>query len=144
MNESVPDRLYIEEKDREECYDLLRKQKAFEDKENLDMFMTAMIIGYSNKSRLPIKKRENFILTKYLSEDQLYVIYAIAIDETGDLSILLDKKETYKIAEEYANSGVRMLKDMVMGEDPGSFVQKLEAIIFDSSKKIEKAVGDGK
>jgi hypothetical protein len=139
MSEKEPDRLYIERDDRATCYDVLSRERILKDRKNRELFMMAMMIGLSKGSRLPLKKREGFFLAKELDDQQQYIIKAVAVQEKeGELEILKDMREVYKIAEEYANGGIHILKDTVVGEEPGTVATKLESILFSAYKGIPR------
>ena len=139
MSEKEPDRLYIERDDRATCYDVLSRERILKDRKNRELFMMAMMIGLSKGSRLPLKKREGFFLAKELDDQQQYIIKAVAVQEKeGELGILKDMREVYKIAEEYANGGIHILKDTVVGEESGTAATKLESILFSAYKGIPR------
>lgn len=139
MSEKEPDRLYIEKDDRATCYDVLSRERMLKDRKNRELFMMAMMIGLSRGSRVPLKKREGFFLAKELDDEQQYIIKAVAVQEMkGELEILKDIREVYKIAEEYANGGIHILKDIVVGDEPGTVATKLESILLPACKSIPK------
>lgn len=137
-----PDRLYIERKDRERFYDRLLgkdsplgRHKGFQNK---DIFMLAVCIGFQERNRQTLEKREGFILEDRLSEEDVTLLYALAVFEEGDLKVLLDKQKVYLIAEEYAKGGIPILYNKVFGGRYGSFEKKFEAEIV---KQFEQHYG---
>lgn len=127
MKTECPDRLYVR-KDNLEDYELLKKEKdsIFFGKENKDIFIMAMILGYYNKKKKCLDKKEGFFREEYLNDEERSLIKAIAIKEEGNLSVLLDKQKVYSIAEEYAAGGIGYLKDEVFNKQHGGYLKKLE------------------
>jgi len=126
-----PDRLYIEREDRKKFYDKLLgedspigRHRGFQNK---DIFILAMCIGFQEKNRQKLDKKEGFILEDRLSEEDTTLLCSLAVFEEGDLKVLLDKQKVYSIAEEYAKGGIPILYDKVFGGGFGRFEKKFEA-----------------
>ena len=134
----VPDRLNIRKSDRKDYDRLLEKDSPFAGKENKDLFMMAMIIGFQEGSRTPLDKKEGFVRIEYLNEREKSVIKAISVTEGGDLSVLADKRKVYSLAEEYAAGGIKLLKGKVFSGGYGSFIKKLESELVEGFEKIKK------
>lgn len=134
-----PDRLYIERKDKERFYDaLLRKGSPLgrhNGYQNKDVFLLAMCVGFKEKNRQKLSKREGYFLDKDLSNEERALLYALAVSEEANLEVLLDRKKVYSIAEEYANGGIPILYHKVFDESFGSFEKKFEADIVSFLKK---------
>lgn len=92
-----------------------------------DVFVFSVAMGYRNKSRTPLRKRKGSIPFTTFNDDEKWLMKVIAIAERGGLEVLFDEKEVYKIAEEYANAGVRLLHNFVFGEQPGDIDKRIEA-----------------
>ncbi len=111
----MSDRINIETKDHE-LYKIL-SEKSKEDPETSpfllmkDLFMWAVAIGVSHKKRRPLAAgKENIFRWDQFSQNMdIPVLKAIALAETGDVNVLLDVDEIIRIAEEYANEGIRLL-----------------------------------
>jgi len=77
-----------------------------------DVFLTAACLGFQLQWRKPLpkgdKKRE--IRLDTFRENEVDILKAIAIAETGGVDVLLDMGEVLTIAEEFAYSGVRELE----------------------------------
>ena len=68
MPSAVPDRLSIEKGDREKYYD---KVEIFKDKSRKEQFFLAMSLGFKNRAKCSLDKKEGFFLSKDLhSEDE--------------------------------------------------------------------------
>ena len=81
-----------------------------------DVFLTAACLGYQLQWRKPLpkgdKKRE--IRLDTFRENEVDILKAIAIAESGGVDILLNMGEVLTIAEEYAYSGVRELENQLL------------------------------
>jgi hypothetical protein len=131
-----PDRLYIEKKDRERFYDRilskdspLGRHNGFK---NNDIFLIAMCIGYREKCKEELEKREGYFLEKDLSTEEKCLIYALAVNEENNLEVLLNKKRIYDIAEQYAKGGISLLFNMIFGPSYGTFEKRFEANIVNA------------
>ena len=76
-----------------------------------DLFMWAMALGVKSGERKPLSNREQIFRWDQLSRDiDIPVIQAVGIAETGEVEIIAHEDQLLRIAEEYANSGIRELK----------------------------------
>ena len=77
-----------------------------------EVFLLAIVKGYG-KERLPIDSAYFFVKPEDFIDDLIPIVNAIAIKEENDNPKVLneDKAFIYKIAEEYANTGIHILKD---------------------------------
>lgn len=141
MVNKEPDRLYIRKSDRKDYDRLLEKDSPLVGKENKDLFMMALITGFHEGNRVKLDKREGFFLLYHLNDEENSIIKAIAVAEEGDLNILLDKKKVYSIAEEYATSGIKLLRDKVFSGEYGSYIKKLESELIDEFERIKDKRG---
>jgi len=133
----IPDRLYIEEKDKKLYDKLLEKGSPLSRDngfENKDIFLLAMCIGYETGVPLEIKKRLGYFLAKYLSREDEAILYSMAVKEKG-IDTLKDLKYVYNLAEEYANSGIQTLYNQVFSGEYGSFQKRFESNLI---KKMPK------
>lgn len=139
MKNNEPDRLNIEQSDREKYYNrLLKRDSPFAGRENKNLFIMAMVTGFREGARVKLRKKEGFVRTEYLSPNEKSIIKAIAVATEGSLDVLLDKRKVYSIAEEYAASGIKLLKDKVFSHEYGSYIKKLESELVDEFEKINK------
>ncbi len=131
MPSEAPRELDVDEYHHEQFKNLVQNERSpFYKKTMGDVFIYAMALGYFNNETLPLKKRKGTIPVTAV-KDQLWLIKSIAISKTNYIGILLDEKDIYKIAEEYANGGIVLLYDMVLGDHPGDSDKLLEAQIRD-------------
>jgi len=120
------DRIYVDKKDIS-SYDILRqKPSPFANGQNKDIFLAALVVGYHEGVKLPLKSKEGYFRTEYLKSEEKALIKSIAVATTGDLNVLLDEQRIYGIAEEYATGGISLLRDRVQNDSYGSYAKKLE------------------
>ncbi|EJV69665.1 MULTISPECIES: DNA phosphorothioation-associated protein 4 [Bacillus] len=129
-------------KDQEEMY------KVLTDRDELggifssfkDIFMLAGIVGFMNKKRKTFTSSlEQIHWNVFNSETDETVINAVALAETGDLTIINTDDEAFDrkitIYEEYAAGGLEYLYDKIM-ENPRYALDNY----FDFLKSMEKEV----
>jgi len=138
----IPDRIFRDVDDKD-LYDRLKNEKLFKDKNLKEKFIYALTLGYKNNISVPIKLKEGLFYTKDLSENDEALLSALAIytSEKG-IDILIDKAEIYKIAEEYAHAGIRLLIDNIDSTPYGSYekiVEKELSEIFNDFLTAENA-----
>lgn len=131
MPSDAPRELDVDEYHHEKFKDLVQNERSpFYKKTMGDVFIYAMALGYFNNETIPLKKRKGTIPLTAV-KDQLWLIKSIAISKTNYLGVLLNEKDIYEIAEEYANGGIVLLYNMVLGDHPGDSDKLLEAQIRD-------------
>ncbi|MCA9900614.1 MAG: hypothetical protein KC433_20630 [Anaerolineales bacterium] len=83
-----------------------------------DLFMFAACMGFENGRRTKPRKGNNGgeVPSKVFTEDDLAILKAIAIAETGDVEVLNRFGEVLAIAEEYANAGIYEVKSSLLDE----------------------------
>lgn len=85
-----------------------------------DLFMLAASVGCESASRTPLSRRQLiFRWPQFSSQEDIPVLRAMAIAETGDTSVLIDQDQLLTIAEEYANSGIEQISLHVVSQ-PGA------------------------
>jgi dnd system-associated protein 4 len=77
-----------------------------------DVFMWAVAIGIRNGTRQPLSRPTSQIFRwdQFSQDSDVPALKAVAVAETGDVEILLDPPAILRIAEEYANAGIRELR----------------------------------
>lgn len=134
-----PDRLYIRKSDFDDYKRLIEeKDSPLHGKDNKYLFMMAMCIGLHEGRRTDLDNKKDYVRLEYLTDKEKSIIKALAVAEEGNLDVLLDKKKVYSIAEQYAATGIKLLKDMIFSGGYGSFSKKLESELVDEFKKIQK------
>lgn len=79
-----------------------------------DVFVFAAALGFRNKRRLPLKGNRQHVgfWRVFTSQEDVPVLQALAIAETGDPSVVADQGQVIRIAEEYANGGIDLLVEL--------------------------------
>ena len=93
-------------------YQILREETSFFQKGgNPEIFIMAMALGFKKGIKTPLKKgKEGVVRLTYFKEENISMIKAVAIIDTKSVEVLSDKEKIYSIAEEYANTGIKLLK----------------------------------
>lgn len=91
MKDNIPYRFSIKKSDRSVYERLQEKDSPLKEKENKDLFMLAMVTGFCESNKVELDTRDGFIFDHYLTSKELTVIKAIAIAESDNLGIMLDK-----------------------------------------------------
>lgn len=120
----TPDRLYIHKEDRK-LYEMLDEEDLLK-RTRKEQFMFVMAFGYNNKIKRHLETREGLFLTKDMRLEDEALINAIAINDADSIEILSNKEEVFKIAEEYAHAGIRLLYDKIKSTQFGSFEKQFE------------------
>ena len=92
--------------------------------------MLSASVGYSLGRRVTLSsQREIFRWPVFSSQEDIPVLRAIAIAETGDTVVLVDQNLLLTIAEEYANSGIEEVRREVANQ-PGSPLENLVDLLL--------------
>lgn len=126
----IPDRLSIDRSDRELYDHATISSEVFAGRTRKEQFLFAMAIGFKNKVRRCLDSREGFFLAKDMGPEDEALIDAVAIYATGSADVLANREEVFRIAEEYARGGIRLLYDSVSSSQPGWFYKQLEKNLF--------------
>jgi dnd system-associated protein 4 len=95
-----------------------------------DVFMWAVALGVRNGKRLPLEGgRTQIFRWDQLSQDlDVPMLKALAVAETGEVEVLLHDDQVLRIAEEYANTGIRETKEALV-DQPGQPLWNLVPLI---------------
>ncbi len=138
------DRLYVDKKDFDDFNRLKEKDTPFAGVHNHELFIAAMVLGYSEGCRIELKNRKEFFFEKDLTKEENALIRALAVGAEGNLNILLDKQKIYTVAEQYATGGISLLKAKIFSGDYGSYAKKLESDLLRAFEKTQKPEPKGK
>jgi hypothetical protein len=131
----MPDRLYMGEDDRS-LYDKLETENMFKGKTRKEQFLFAMSFGFKHKIKRALIRKEGLFLAKDLHPEDEALINAVAIYDTNSLQVLTDKGAAFKIAEEYAHAGIRLLTAWIDSVSFGSVVKQLEKELHDMYNRL--------
>jgi len=122
---TMPDRVYIDKEDRS-LYEKIENENMFKEKTRKEQFLFAMAIGFESKFKRPFNTREGFFLIKDLRPEDEALINAVALHENNSVEVLSDKEKVFKIAEEYAHAGIKLLADRIESMQSGSFYKQFD------------------
>ena len=116
----MADRLYIgnQYKDMIDDFDKVDLLNMKTNGERADIFMIALALGVNKGERTPSKAKLGFILESVArgKDSLMSFIYSVAVDElrkSGQENQITDTNVVYGIAEEYANTGFEIIKQMI-------------------------------
>lgn len=104
-----------------QIYKDLTKDSGNEGREDLlpfesmkNLFMLATFVGYQEGKRVPLGKYQGIFGWTQLSKDEdVPLLHALALAETGSVDVLTNQGEILQIAEEYANAGIIVIKENI-------------------------------
>ena len=87
----------------------------FKNRTRVDVFMYAMALGFNAKKRLPLEKKAANLNPSAINGDMRWLMRSVAVADTEDLDIIIKDHHTkvIEIAEEYANAGIKILREMI-------------------------------
>ena len=94
-----------------------------------DVFMWAVALGVKEGKHRPISgsREQIFRWEQFSPEMDIPALKAIALAETGDVEVLLQEDQILRIAEEYANAGIYVIKREIV-DHPGEALWNLADI----------------
>ena len=139
MKREGPKVINVGKKDKKD-FDLLREDKSsfFYGRDHKEIFFMAIVYGFmnNNSKALGDKHSGGHFRVETLSEGDKTLIKALAVKKTGSLDVLLNLKEVYSIAEQYATGGISYLKNGVFSKQHGSYAKRLEELLVELHDKI--------
>ena len=129
----TPDRFYIDQNDKD-IYKEIEKN-LFNNKDNKDLFIFAISEGFKLKKRKKLKSKYGFVRREYLTPGDWAFIYAVAIDTEG-IEVLLKMDRVFEIAEEYAHSGIILIKNRLSSIPYGDELKKIEQELIDNYENL--------
>jgi len=121
----MADRLFIDSDDRRKYEEIKKVIDFLSDKDTKDLFIFAMLNGFKNNQRKQLNRREGFVRTEYLHDQDLAIIKSIAISYES-FDILTDLDNVFKIAEELAHAGIDLLYLEINSQSLGSYEKRFE------------------
>lgn len=96
--------------------------------------MLAACVGYARGRRVPLSGQKVMIFhwPVFSSQEDVPVLQAVAIAETGNTAILVDQDQLLTIVEEYANGGIEEIRREV-AQQPGIIVENLVQFLLAGS-----------
>lgn len=146
----MADRISIERSVNDTVVPLLDEKKILNlDKHSADrteLFLFAMALGVAKGVRTPLKSTHGFILeTSVKSYDgAMSQIYSVSINEligNAEEDKIGDKDYAYKIAEEYANTGFKIIGKWLNGKDNSEDL--MWTLIAEMDERFEAIISEG-
>lgn len=125
------DRIYISESHHGIYKDLTTEKEGSPQpfKTMKDLFLLAALIGYQQERRLTLEQGTViFAWAQFSAQEDVPVLRALAIAETGDVNVLANQNELLTIAEEYANGGIVEIQEQV-AQMPGNRIANLVGLL---------------
>jgi len=95
-----------------------------------DLFMLATSVGFAHGRRTPLSgQREIFRWPVFSSQEDIPVLRAIAISESGNSAVLVDQDQLLTIVEEYANAGIEDVRRYITNQ-PGMPLESLVEMLL--------------
>jgi len=101
-----------------------------------DLFMVAACAGakYERYKKLEQNKRDIFVADAFDSKIQLPLLVALAHKKNKDLEILSDAKEILSVCENWANGGIYIIHEQMLGGKGLRPLYKLVDFILEETK----------
>lgn len=139
----VPRDFQIDTKKRDMLYELVESEispfwkghrKGAANQRNV--LLHSMTLAFKSGIRKPFQGGYSVFQNSILKDEEKYLIMAIAIAEEG-LDVLLpqNSEKIYRMAEEYASSGLDIVYNMVFSSDSGNPLANFEGEIADVLEK---------
>lgn len=101
-------------------------------RENFILLMAyGFSIGFKTKFENPKAQGNDTFVMNQLTEEELSLVYAVALSDSEDVEIVNDDVKVADIAMEYANTGIIALKQLEENSQKGNRLKKLQADIHD-------------
>lgn len=139
MPSNVPSTITIDKGDKKH-FDLLLEDRGsfFYKRDRKEVFIMAMVYGFDSGDRKPLtdKLSGGYFRVEYLNDREKTLIKAVAVHRKGSLDVLLDPKQVYSIAEEFAAGGIGHLKEEVLNTRFGTYEHKLAEHLITSCDRL--------
>lgn len=119
------DRIYIDANDREK-YEMLKNESInFKDFSTKELFLIALTYGIKYGQPEKLTKKDGFIRTEYLKDEDWAIFKAVAIYYES-FEVLDNLDTVLEIVESYAHAGIVLLERDIKGSEFGSFEKRYE------------------
>jgi hypothetical protein len=111
-----------------------KPSSPFFEEELVDIWLFTVGYGRKHGQREPLPGNKKWMVRMTSLDDNAeWAVKSVAIEETGTVDVLQDGKQVFKIAQEYANSGIELLHEEVTNSDSDS-ISELTADIVRAHK----------
>lgn len=115
------------DKGKREIYNKLKTFRVFKEMGNPEIFLLSVVLGLKYGKRKKLSNSSNlFRVNELLNNDNIWVLLSIGYKELNDIFIFetpQGAREAFKVCEEYANSGIDILNDLM--KKPSEFTLTL-------------------
>ncbi|MFN8233439.1 MAG: putative DNA binding domain-containing protein [Actinomycetota bacterium] len=141
---SGPSDRYFVQKDKHPLFQKLSQGDNAPFRQIKDVWVLAAALGFKLGRRQEMRGGTQHVgFWQYLSsQEDVPLLQAIAVAETGDIKVLTDQGQVLRIAEEYANAGIDLLMADERGER-GSTLRSVATAIVDAARVRPIAQGPG-
>jgi len=118
-------------------FEKLETYFLFRGKDNKNIFMLCLALGYRKGVKTPFKNATGLVNITSLTDEDLFSIAAIAVDETNEISTLSNGPLMKKTALEYVGTGLEELEQLATEHRSGENLElAIEEIAVDAVKEI--------
>lgn len=136
----IPIRINIDKKDRDLFNELDRedmlKYKGGK-RTRKEQFFFALACGFKNDVSQTLDAKEGWFNTRDLQPKDEALLNAIAMHKTKSVDIVSDKAAVFRIAEEYAHAGIKIVCGKINSTQYGSFDKLLEKDLYGILEKMK-------
>ena len=97
-----------------------------------DLFMLTASVGFFRGRRVPLSGRHEIFRSVFTIQEDIPILRALAIAETGSTAVLVDQDQVLTIAEEFANAGIEEVRRQVANQ-PGRPLENLVQMLLSSN-----------
>lgn len=101
-----------------------------------DIFLFAMAYGFRHNLSDPLEYPQANIPLSVFSDEEKWLIRAVAIEKTGKLETLSDEKRVYEVAEKYANGALDTIHAEILGGKPGEPYKRMVQDVLEEYQKV--------
>ncbi|QZY01221.1 hypothetical protein K6T25_15185 (plasmid) [Halobaculum rubrum] len=106
------------ERSKDNLYEELQESDGspFQGAQRMEIFLFAVAYGSKKTGKTSLTgDRQALFNISSLKSDQKWIIKSVAVRDARTTDVLRDEKEVYRIAQEYANSGLEELHGKLVG-----------------------------
>jgi len=111
------------EKGKREIYHKIQKSVIFKEMGNPEIFMLSLVLGVKYGKRKKIIDSSNLFRINELGEENIWITLSIGYQALDDITVFETKigaRTAFKVCEEYANSGIDILDELM--KKPSEFI----------------------
>lgn len=125
------DKNYIDFFKKSEILNSPREEGIMKRENFLFLMAYGFSIGYKTPFENPKNKGNDTFVMNQLTSEELALVYAVALSDSGDTEIVNNDTKVADIAMEYANTGIIALQNLEGNSQKGNRIKKFQAEIHD-------------